>query len=343
MSELFAQAGVGLGPLLRVEGLATHFPSAHGTIRAVDGVDLEVGRGEVLGLVGESGSGKTMVALSVLGLVSPPGAVVAGRVLFEGANLIALTQAQLRRLRGNRISLIFQDPTTSLSPTLRVGRQMANVIHAHREMPSRQAHDLCRDALGKLGISSPEERLKAYPHQLSGGMRQRVCIAMAMLNEPALIIADEPTTALDVTTQAQILQEVRKLREQTGTAFIWITHDLAVVSEIADRLCVMYAGQIVETGTANAVLEAPRHPYTQGLLDSLPSRNRCARRLPQIQGAQPRAGDANVGCKFRPRCGRSSPSCLDEPVLRPDARTGREVRCFHPTGAPAYLGGEAVP
>jgi peptide/nickel transport system ATP-binding protein len=317
------------GPLLEIAGLATHFGSGEGAVRAVDGVDLVVGRGEIVGLVGESGSGKTMLGLSILGLIDPPGRIVAGRVLFDGRDLATCGAASLRQIRGNRISMIFQDPLTTLSPTHRIGMFMADVLCAHRPMKSAEARARCRDALGRLGIPSPEERLDAYPHQLSGGMRQRVCIAAAMLNEPDLVIADEPTTALDVTTQAQILEEVRGLRERTGTSFIWITHDLAVVSELADRVAVMYAGQIVETGEVDAVLAAPLHPYTRGLLDSVPSRNRGARRLPQIPGIAPRPGVAIQGCRFRPRCGRADAACAAMPELRP-LEPGRAARCVHP-------------
>ena len=316
--------------LLRIEGLATHFTARRSVVRAVDGVDFEVGRGEIVGLVGESGSGKTMVGLSILGLIDQPGKIVSGRVSFEGRELTSLHESELRDLRGNRIAMIFQDPLTTLSPTLRIGRQMMNVIKAHRSVTGAEARAQCRDALGRLGIPSPDERLDAFPHQLSGGMRQRVCIAMAMLNSPALIIADEPTTALDVTTQAQILQQVRKLRDETGTAFIWITHDLAVVSELADRILVMYAGQIVEAGGSQLLLQQPRHPYTVGLLDSLPSRNRQANRLPQIPGSAPGPNVVLAGCKFRPRCSKSTEACSAAPELRRDRIGGGVVRCFHP-------------
>ena len=316
-------------PLLKVEGLSTHFATATGSVKAVDGVDFEIGHGEVVGLVGESGSGKTMVGFSILGLIDPPGRIVDGKVLFEGNDLVGLPERELRGLRGNRISMVFQDPLTTLSPTMRIGRQMVNVIAAHRAMPLADARRHCRDLLGKLGIPSPEERMSAYPHQLSGGMRQRVCIAMAMLNRPSLIIADEPTTALDVTTQAQILDEVRKLREETGTSFIWVTHDLAVVSELADRLLVMYAGQIVEQGPVETVLNRPLHPYTKGLLDSIPTSNPDEARLPQIPGSAPQPGIEIEGCKFRPRCGVATDTCLGKPNLVCSAQD-RAVRCFHP-------------
>jgi len=327
-------------PVLSVQGLKTHFLIKDAVVRAVDGVDFDVGAGEIVGLVGESGSGKTMAALSVLGLIDPPGKVVSGKVLFEGQEITSRRESELRRLRGDRISMIFQDPLTTLSPTMRIGSQMMNVIHAHRRTSRSQAREICRDALGQLGIPSPEERLDAYPHQMSGGMRQRVCIAMAMLNKPALIIADEPTTALDVTTQAQILDEVRKLREVTKTAFIWITHDLAVVSELADRILVMYAGQIVESGLAGQVLKMPSHPYTRGLLDSLPSANTDLRFLPQIAGSAPSLSELSHECRFRPRCRWSTDRCAEMPDLLATPRLGQSVRCFHPVPACGDLQGE---
>ena len=319
-------------PVLRVTDLATHFATANGIVRAVDGVSLEVGAGEILGLVGESGSGKTMVGLSILGLVDPPGRIVGGRVELAGRNLLDCREPELRKLRGDRISMVFQDPQTTLSPTLRIGRQMMNVLHAHRRLAAAEARVACRDALARLGIPSPEERLDAFPHQLSGGMRQRVCIAMAMLNKPALIVADEPTTALDVTTQAQILEEVRTLAADSGTSFIWVTHDLAVVSGLADRIAVMYAGQIVEEGPAERVTMAAAHPYTRGLLNYVPSNNRSAARLPQIPGAAPRPGSVSEGCKFRPRCSRATDRCVAAPALVPLAGT-QGARCFHPFAA----------
>ena len=329
MPDLSPIAATRRGPLLKVQGLSTHFTTASGTVQAVDGVDFEIGHGEVVGLVGESGSGKTMVGFSILGLIDPPGRIVAGKVVFEGNDLVGLSERELRGLRGRRISMVFQDPLTTLSPTMRIGRQMTNVIAAHQAMPMADARQQCRDLLGKLGIPSPDERMHAYPHQLSGGMRQRVCIAMAMLNRPSLIIADEPTTALDVTTQAQILGEVRKLREETGTSFIWVTHDLAVVSELADRLLVMYAGQIVEQGSVETILNRPLHPYTKGLLDSIPTNNPDAKRLPQIPGSAPPPGVGIEGCKFRPRCGFATDTCLGKPDLKVLEGT-RAVRCFHP-------------
>ncbi|MCG8354700.1 MAG: ABC transporter ATP-binding protein, partial [Kiloniellales bacterium] len=247
---------------LAVEELSTHFFTRAGVAKAVDGVSFSVARGEVLGLVGESGSGKSVTGFSIIGLVDPPGRVVSGRVLFEGEDLVTANEERLRALRGNRVAMIFQDPMMTLNPVLRVDTQMIETIQAHEEADRESARRRARDTLGLVGIPSPEERLRAYPHQLSGGMRQRVAIAIALLNRPSLIIADEPTTALDVTIQGQILSEVQKLCRQTGTALIWITHDLAVVAGLAQKICVMYAGRIVESGPIDDVLDRPLHPYT---------------------------------------------------------------------------------
>ena len=259
-------------PLLEVEGLRTHFFTKAGVVKAVDDVSFTVSKGEVLGLVGESGSGKTMTGYSIMGLIDPPGRIVSGRIVFDGRDLRALSPEALRQLRGNRIAMIFQDPMMTLNPVLRIDVQMVETILAHESLPRAAALERSRAALVRVGIPSPDERLTAYPHQFSGGMRQRVAIAIALLNNPDLIIADEPTTALDVTIQGQILYEMQKLTRETGAAMIWVTHDLAVVAGLADRVCVMYAGRIVEEGTVADVIEAPVHPYTQGLLESVPSR-----------------------------------------------------------------------
>ena len=322
---------------LSVRSLATHFDIGHAVVRAVDGVDFDVKRGEILGLVGESGSGKTMAGLSILGLVEHPGRIVSGRIVFNGMDLARMSEVELRQVRGNKISMVFQDPLTTLSPTMRIGKQMRNVIAAHHKITAKEARDKCRDALARLGIPSADERLDAYPHELSGGMRQRVCIAMAMLNEPDLIVADEPTTALDVTTQAQILQEIRQLQERSGTAFIWVTHDLAVVSELADRLVVMYSGQILEQGETSSVLEAPGHPYTRGLLQSIPAYNRKSGRLPQIPGFAPMPGDRIDGCKFASRCANRQAVCEQPPVFA-DIGGNRNVRCFFPLNTTSKTG-----
>ncbi len=317
-------------PLLRVEQLQTHFLTQAGVARAVDGVTFEVAPGEVLGLVGESGSGKSVTGFSILGLVDEPGRIVGGRVLFEGENLVAAGEARLRQLRGNRIAMIFQDPMMTLNPVLRIDTQMIEAVRAHRRVDRAEARRRARDALGRVGIPAPEERLSAYPHQFSGGMRQRVAIAIALLNEPRVIIADEPTTALDVTIQAQILYEMQKLCGETGTALIWITHDLAVVSGLADRVCVMYAGRIVESGPVDAVLDRPLHPYTAGLIGSVPSRNRRGARLAQIPGMTPSLFALPSGCAFRARCPNAGEDCAREAPPESVPEVGRTLRCYHP-------------
>ena len=314
---------------LVVEELKTHFFTRAGVVRAVDGVSFTVRPGEVLGLVGESGCGKTVTGFSILGLVDPPGRVVGGRILFEGTDLLALTEDQLRRVRGARIAMVFQDPMMTLNPVLRIDTQMVEAVRAHQRVTIDQAREQATAALARVGIPSPESRLRSYPHQFSGGMRQRVAIAIALLNRPQLIIADEPTTALDVTIQAQILYEAQKLCRESGTALIWITHDLSVVAGLADRICVMYAGRIVEQGTVDQVLDAPLHPYTHGLIGSVPSRNRRGSPLAQIPGMIPALINLPPGCAFRNRCPRAAPACIEEPKLEIKANA-RLVRCFYP-------------
>jgi peptide/nickel transport system ATP-binding protein len=316
-------------PVLEVEGLKTWFFTKAGIVKAVDGVSLAVRRGEILGLVGESGSGKSITGFSILGLVDPPGRVVEGSIRFQGTELIGLDEAGLRPLRGAQIAMIFQDPMMTLNPVLRIDTQMVETVLAHERTSERAARARCVDALRLVGIPSPEERLKAYPHQLSGGMRQRVAIAIALLHRPSLIIADEPTTALDVTIQAQILHEVQRLCAETGTALIWITHDLAVVSGLADRVAVMYAGRVVEQGPTAAIVDRPVHPYTQGLLDSVPSRNVRGRHLHQIPGMAPSLLNPPAGCPFRPRCPRADEVCTAEPA-EVEHRPGQWACCFHP-------------
>ena len=274
-------------------------------MKAVDDVSFAVRKGEVMGLVGESGSGKSMTGYSIMGLIDPPGRIVDGTIRLDGRDLRALSAEELRQLRGNRIAMIFQDPMMTLNPVLSVAAQMVETILAHENVPRREALERSRAALVKVGIPSPDERLAAYPHQFSGGMRQRVAIAIALLNHPDLIIADEPTTALDVTIQGQILFEMQKLTRETGAAMIWITHDLSVVAGLADRVCVMYAGRIVEQGSVFDVLSQPRHPYTQGLLDSVPSRSVARRALAADSGhaavgARP-AGGLRVPRALQPR------------------------------------------
>jgi peptide/nickel transport system ATP-binding protein len=315
-------------PTLQVEGLRTHFFTRHGVVKAVDGVGFEVSAGRVLGLVGESGSGKSVTGFSVLGLVDPPGRIVAGSILLKGRDLRKLAPAEWRAIRGNRIAMIFQDPMMTLNPVLRIDTQMIEAVRAHDPVSVQAARARARDALARVGIPSPDERLAAYPHQFSGGMRQRVAIAIALLNKPDLIIADEPTTALDVTIQAQILAEVQALCRESGTALIWITHDLAVVAGLADDVCVMYAGRIVERGSVDNVLDRAMHPYTRGLLESVPSRNRRGVPLAQIPGMTPSLVHLPPGCAFRGRCDRATETCLTDPPLY--NLGGRHVRCFHP-------------
>jgi len=314
---------------LEAEDLRTHFFTRRGIVKAVDGVSLQVASGEMLGLVGESGCGKTITGFSIIGLVDPPGRVVSGAVRFKGEDLVGASAERMRALRGDRIAMIFQDPMMTLNPVLRVDTQMVEAVQAHRAVGRGAALELAREALVQVGMPAPERRLKAYPHELSGGMRQRIAIAIAFLNKPDLIVADEPTTALDVTIQAQILHEVQGLCRKTGTAMIWITHDLAVVAALADRIAVMYAGRIVETGRTEDVIERPLHPYTRGLIGSVPSRNRRGAPLTQIPGLPPSLVDPPIGCAFRPRCGRASALCREEPEERA-VGGGRRLRCFHP-------------
>jgi peptide/nickel transport system ATP-binding protein len=322
--------------VLQVEDLHTYFPTRDGVIEAVRGVSFTVRRGQVLGLVGESGSGKTVTGFSILGMVDPPGRVVRGRIMLHGRDLTHLPEAELRALRGNRIAMIFQDPLMTLNPVLRIETQMVEAIGAHRHGVSQaEARAQACGVLGRVGIPSPGERLRSYPHELSGGMRQRVAIAIAMLNRPDLIIADEPTTALDVTIQAQILFEMQKLARETGTALLWITHDLSILANLADDVAVMYAGQVVETGSIDTVLDAPRHPYTKGLLNSVPSRNRRGTPLRQIPGTAPAANRLPAGCGFHPRCGRAIPPCLTPPDLV-EFTGAHYARCFNPEPDPAH-------
>jgi len=313
---------------LQVEDLHTHFFTRAGVVRAVDGVSFSVRPGEVLGLVGESGCGKTVTGFSILGLVDPPGRVVGGRIVFEGRDLVKLKEDEMRRVRGSGIAMVFQDPMMTLNPVLRIDTQMVEAVRAHQDVDNREALRIAREALGRVGIASAASRLRSYPHQFSGGMRQRVAIAIALLNRPKLIIADEPTTALDVTIQAQILYEAQKLCRESRTALIWITHDLSVVAGLADRICVMYAGRIVEQGSVDEVLDAPLHPYTHGLIGSVPSRNRRGSPLAQIPGMTPALVDLPPGCAFRARCPRAAELCVESPPL--EERSGRLVRCFYP-------------
>jgi peptide/nickel transport system ATP-binding protein len=313
---------------LDVKGLRTHFFTRAGVVKAVDGLDFSVNKGEIMGLVGESGSGKSITGFSILGLIDPPGRIVDGSIKFNGTEIANASENSLQKLRGNRIAMIFQDPMMTLNPVLRIDTQMIEAILAHEKVDKQTAWERCRDALGLVGIPSPEERLRAYPHQLSGGMRQRVAIATAFLNKPDLIIADEPTTALDVTIQAQIIHEAQNLTRKTGTAMIWITHDLAVVAGLADRISVMYAGRIVEQGPTDDIIDRPLHPYTVGLLGSVPSANKRGQRLFQIEGMAPNMLALPTGCAFAPRCHSVTNVCVQEPPVVEHG--GRLLRCFNP-------------
>jgi peptide/nickel transport system ATP-binding protein len=287
----------------------------------------------VLGLVGESGSGKSVTGYSIMGLVDPPGRVVAGRIIYRDNDLAALDSEAMRQLRGNRIAMIFQDPMMTLNPVLTIETQMVEAILAHERVPYDAAVARARACLVQVGIASPDARLAAYPHQFSGGMRQRVAIAIALLNVPDVIIADEPTTALDVTIQGQILFEMQKLTRETGAALIWITHDLSVIAGLADRVCVMYAGRIVEQGTTADVLGAPRHPYTRGLLDSVPGQAHEHERLRNIPGMTPSLLDIGAGCAFRARCAYATAVCAQTPEMTPIGPDEHALRCFYPLPA----------
>jgi peptide/nickel transport system ATP-binding protein len=316
-------------PVLEIENLQTHFFTKAGVVKAVDDVSFSVERGQILGLVGESGSGKSMTGYSIMGLIDAPGKIVGGKISLNGEDITTLKPQQWRALRGNRIAMIFQDPMMTLNPVLRIDTQMIEAITAHEKVSKETARDRCRAALARVGIPSPDERLKSYPHQFSGGMRQRVAIAIALLNKPDVIIADEPTTALDVTIQGQILFEMQKLCRESGTALVWITHDLSVVAGLADDVAVMYAGKVVEYGSVAEVLDMPCHPYTLGLIGSVPSRNVRGQPLKQIPGMTPSLLNIDAGCAFRERCAYRTSACDSAPALQTLAAQ-RRVRCFHP-------------
>jgi oligopeptide/dipeptide ABC transporter ATP-binding protein len=307
--------------LLDVRDLSVRFDTHQGSVRAVDGVSFALEEGETLGLVGESGSGKSVTNLALLGLVpSPPGVIDRGQALYGGRDLLRLPARELRRLRGNELAMIFQDPMTSLNPLLTIGRQLGEVLEVHRGASRREARRRSAAGLGDVGIPEPERRLDQYPHELSGGMRQRVMIAMALLCDPKVLVADEPTTALDVTIQAQILDLLRDLQRRHGTAIVLITHDLGVVAGMSDRVQVMYAGRLVEAAPTGPLFAAPEHPYTAGLLASVPRLDGGAASLHAIPGAPPDLADLPPGCAFEPRCGRRTDACRREaPPLVPVA------------------------
>jgi peptide/nickel transport system ATP-binding protein len=322
-----------MSALLEVRDLTTHFVTRAGTVKAVESVSFDVAAGDVVGLVGESGSGKSVTGLSILGLIDPPGRIVAGSVRLAGQELVGLDRETLRTLRGRRVAMVFQDPMSMLNPVLTIATQMRLALEAHERVSRQAARARSIAALTAVRIPDAAARLDAYPHQFSGGMRQRVAIAIALLHRPALIVCDEPTTALDVSIQAQILTEMRSLVRDLGTALIWISHDLATVSSLARRILVMYAGRIIEEGPTAAVLRGPRHPYTRGLLQSLPSRAEPGRDLAQIPGSTPSLLRLAEGCAFRPRCSQATDVCHVMPVL--ERHGDRAYRCHHPLAVEA--------
>ena len=317
--------------LLEVRDLRTQFPTRSGLVRAVDGVSFNLGRGELLGLVGESGCGKSMTALSIMRLIAPPGKIVSGEVIFDGKDLLKLSDAEMRQMRGDDIAMIFQDPMTSLNPVFTVGEQIAEALRLHRKLSRRDASEATVAAMREVSIPDPSRRVDDYPHQLSGGMRQRVMIAMALACDPKLLIADEPTTALDVTIQAQILELLNELRRQRELAVLLITHDLGVVAEVADRVAVMYTGRIVEESNVDELFERPKHPYTEGLLRSVPKLTAAdvakKERLETIEGTVPSPTDLPPGCHFAPRCSHRMPRCTAEEIPLYELEREVKVRC----------------
>ena len=299
-------------PLLSVRGLRIEFPTRRGTLVAIDDVSFDIARGEVLGVVGESGAGKSLTGAAIIGLLEPPGRIAAGEILLDGERIDNLRADKLRRLRGRRIAMIFQDPLTSLNPLYTVGRQLVETMLTHLDLSERAARERAVDLLEEVGIPAPRERIDHYPHQFSGGMRQRVVIALALCAEPELIIADEPTTALDVSVQSQIIALLRRLCRQHHTAVMLITHDMGVIAETADRVAVMYAGRLAEIGPVADVVRAPAHPYTRGLMGSIPVLGAEVERLVQIDGAMPRLTAIPSGCAFNPRCSEAFARCRAE-------------------------------
>jgi len=321
-------------PLLKVENLRTHFFTRDGVVRAVDGVSFHVNPGETLAIVGESGCGKSVTSLSILRLLpTPPAKIVEGRIDFAGRNLVALPEAEMRRIRGNEISMIFQEPMTSLNPVLTIGRQITETLRVHRGMDAQAANARALECLGQVRIPEPARRMTQYPHELSGGMRQRVMIAMALACGPRLLIADEPTTALDVTIQAQILDLMRLLREETGASIVLITHDLGVVAEMAHRVVVMYAGRKVEEAPVEGIFERPLHPYTRGLLGSMPHLGDSLvqeqrLRLVEIPGMVPSLREETAGCLFAPRCPHATARCRAEVPPMQEYLPGHTAACW---------------
>jgi oligopeptide/dipeptide ABC transporter ATP-binding protein len=315
-------------PLLELDDLHTHFSTYRGTLRAVDGVSLSVKRGETLALVGESGCGKSVTALSVMRLIRRPGRIVSGRIVFDGQDLLSMKKSEMVEIRGSRIAMVFQDPLSTLNPTFSVGNQIVETLRVHRIARGRQARERAVELLETMGIPAAADRLRSYPHELSGGMRQRVMIAIAVSCHPDLLIADEPTTALDVTLQAQIMDLLARVKQERGLAVLLITHDLGIVSQFAQRAAVMYAGQIVEQASVSELMEEPLHPYTQGLLRCVPRLGRPDIPMRPIEGTVPDLVALPPGCRFAPRCPEAMERCseADPPTYEP--RASRRVRCY---------------
>ena len=317
--------------LLEVDGLTTEIRRRSGWVKAVDGISFAVGRGEILGLVGESGCGKTMTALSLIRLLPDAARISGGRALLGGQDLLSLARGRMRQVRGREVSMVFQEPMTSLDPAFTIGHQIVETIRAHERIAMKAARARAAEMLARVGIPRPATRLDDYPHQFSGGMRQRVMLAIALVLEPRLLIADEPTTALDVTIQAQILELIAGLREEIGMSVILITHNLGVVHEIADRVAVMYAGELVEVAPVREIFDDPRHPYTQGLLRSMPGLASRGRELPVIPGRVPELGQIPDACRFNPRCPNRIPRCVESHPDLVRTERDRELRCYNPT------------
>jgi peptide/nickel transport system ATP-binding protein len=319
-----------MAPLLEVRDLKTYFKTDDGTVRAVDGVSFSVEKGETLGIVGESGSGKSVTCLSIMGLNPKKNTTVTGEVLFNDEDLLKASPSRLREIRGNDVAMIFQDPMTSLNPVHKIGNQLAEALQLHRDVSHKEAHARALELLKEVGIPRPERRIDDYPHQFSGGMRQRVMIAMALINDPDLLIADEPTTALDVTTQAQILALIERLQAEYHSAVIMITHDLGVVAEIADNVAVMYAARVIERAPVENIFKRPEHPYTWGLMASLPRLDTDVSRLVQIPGQPPSLLRPPKGCRFHPRCAYTMSICREtEPLLIPAPHEPAHLQACH--------------
>ncbi len=330
-TDAFGPSTVGQEVILQVKDLHTHFVTKWGTVKAVDGVSYELRQGETLGVVGESGSGKSVTALSIMRLVpDPPGKIVGGEVILNGRNLLDLAESEMTRVRGGEISMILQDPLTALNPVFNIKNQVGEAITIHQSVRGRTLWNKIVDSLKKVRISAPEQRAKDYPHQLSGGMRQRVVGAIGISSAPSVIIADEPTTSLDVTIQAAYLRLLKQIQAEEKVGIIFITHDFGIVAKMCDRVAVMYAGKIVETGSVRQIFNQPRHPYTKALIDSVPKLEEKTGRLPQIDGQPPLLYNLPNGCPFAPRCTRVQEQCKQEYPSLTDSEDGQQYRCWNP-------------